>query len=99
MPELPEVETIVRDAQRLLTGKKIARMEVFFKPIVHTPLKPFIKTLNGATIKGASRRAKFILLELDRPFILMVHLKMTGQLLVSDKKEKDKHTHVIFHLS
>jgi formamidopyrimidine-DNA glycosylase len=82
MPELPEVETIKRDLEKIILGKKIS--EVF----VHNPKvlreissNEFKKGLVGATFKNILRRAKVLILELSNGKSLVIHLKMTGQLV------------------
>jgi len=69
MPELPEVETLKRELTRVLIGKKIKKVEGNFK------LK-----LTGRKIVGLERRAKILIFKLDSGYLL-VHLKMTGQLV------------------
>jgi len=69
MPELPEVETLKRELARVLVGKKIRKIEGDFK------LKPA-----GREIVGLERRAKILIFKLDSGYLL-VHLKMTGQLV------------------
>ncbi len=99
MPELPEVEVIRRQAHKALAGKKIDRIEVYTRSLVRTPLPAFKRSLKGAVVKSVSRRAKYLLFEFVQPLVLLVHLKMTGQLLYSPTRKKDKHTHVIFRFS
>ncbi len=78
MPELPEVETIVRELDQVLPGKKIVGVEV-------GRTKSFVgdeKELVGKTIKGVQRRSKMTVIEFaDFPKKLVIHLKMTGQLI------------------
>jgi len=99
MPELPEVETILKGIKKELIGKKISKAEVLFRGIVKTPVRTFQGELAGAVIRGASRRSKFLLMELDKPFVVLIHLKMTGQLLYSRERRKTPHTHLILHFS
>jgi formamidopyrimidine-DNA glycosylase len=82
MPELPEVETVRRDLVKFLTGKKIIALKVFSLNTVKTPSTTFSKKLKGATITALKRRGKLLIIELDRPnLFLLIHLKMTGQLI------------------
>ncbi len=81
MPELPEVETVRRGLQRLIVGKKVAR-------VTHDTPKSFPNSesdvrefLVGSTILEARRRAKVLLIDLDTDYTLVIHLKMTGQLV------------------
>lgn len=81
MPELPEVETVRRGLERLTVGKKIVQVthdtpKSF--PSVPTDVNEF---LIGSTIQTARRRAKVLLLDLSTDHTLVIHLKMTGQLV------------------
>ena len=81
MPELPEVETVRRGLQLLVTGKKVVRETHDWPkgfPNAPTDVKRF---LIGATIVGIRRRAKVLLIDLDSGYTLVTHLKMTGQLV------------------
>jgi len=82
MPELPEVETIRRDLARVIIGKTITKLTIknagSIKPVTAKQIK---KDLLGATIIKTGRRAKILILTLDTENHLLVHLKMTGQLI------------------
>lgn len=82
MPELPEVETIKRGLGRLIPGKKVLAVECLDSP-KSFPNSPGDAQafLVGATIVGVARRAKMVIIELSSGYSLMVHLKMTGQLV------------------
>lgn len=83
MPELPEVETVVRDLDRLVSGATITDAHVLRERNLATPDAPsFIEAVKGRTILGTRRRAKWIIVELSGGLLLLVHLRMTGQLLV-----------------
>ncbi len=100
MPELPEVETIVRTLRLYLIGKKIRSIEVITPKIIRSPLPLALRTLKQATIIDIKRIGKMILILLDPPASLAVHLKMTGQLLLQPSETPvDKHTHVIWTLA
>ncbi|HEU4881134.1 MAG TPA: bifunctional DNA-formamidopyrimidine glycosylase/DNA-(apurinic or apyrimidinic site) lyase [Longimicrobium sp.] len=98
MPELPEVETIVRDLARLLPGSTIKKIEVFKADLIEgdTP-EGFAKKIKGRKIRGVTRRAKNIVMDLggDR---LLVNLGMTGRLLVTRAKDEEP-THLGVRLS
>lgn len=82
MPELPEVETIVRDLARLVPGAAIREVEVAHPDLIEgEDADAFAAGLRGRRIERVSRRAKNILLRLDRG-LLVVNLGMTGRLLV-----------------
>ena len=90
MPELPEVETVVRSLQAL-KGRTILNVEVTQRRILRGDLGP----VAGNKILSVSRRGKFIVLELQVGYLL-VHLGMTGKLLLNG--EITKHTHAVFTL-
>lgn len=99
MPELPEVETIVRGLREKLIGRQIRSVQVRTPTLLRSPLITFRKQLTGAIIRKIERKGKFILIGLGNGSWLIIHLKMTGQLLlIPEGRPADKHTHLIFHL-
>ncbi|MFH1657526.1 MAG: bifunctional DNA-formamidopyrimidine glycosylase/DNA-(apurinic or apyrimidinic site) lyase [bacterium] len=86
MPELPEVETVRRDLALRIVGKKISEVEVRSPKLVRNKLKDFVSALQGNEIKEIKRRAKLLVLELKQGYLL-IHLKMTGQLIYRKNKE------------
>jgi formamidopyrimidine-DNA glycosylase len=90
MPELPEVETVRSGLEKYILGRKIKTAECFhprtLKPNSIAPLGAVI----GAKIKAVKRRGKFLWLELDRDFLLVAHLGMSGQLLVQPAKAQEQ---------
>ncbi len=103
MPELPEVETIRRDLQGEVVGRKIKLVEVRNGRTVrrHPSAKQFRAQLEGRSIKSIDRAGKYLLLSLDDGGTLVVHLGMSGQLLraKSAKEAKVPHTHAIIHFT
>jgi len=100
MPELPEVETIVRCLRPHLSGLQVRSVRLLFPPIVRDPGRFPLKKLIGRWISGLRRRGKMILLDFSGGVTLIVHLKMTGQLLFCrQSKPPDKHTHFILGFS
>lgn len=101
MPELPEVETIRRQLIESVKGKKIKTVQVIYPKAVRLiKMNRFLVGLKNSKIIGVGRRAKLLLIHLSNKNTLIVHLKMTGRLLL--KKDKDlpnKSTEVIFDLS
>ena len=97
MPELPEVETVRHAMQRHLVGRQIVQVSTSDKrlrePLPHRRLK----ALAGDRFTAARRRAKFLLLDLESGYTLLVHLGMSGNLLLRPGGEK--HDHVIFAMS
>jgi formamidopyrimidine-DNA glycosylase len=100
MPELPEVETIAADLRPHLVGRTIVRCELRFPTIVrHPEPEVFLDLITGRRIEAVGRRGKFILIALESPRLLVVHLGMTGQLrLVDPATPIANHTHVILDL-
>jgi formamidopyrimidine-DNA glycosylase len=82
MPELPEVETIKRELTRTLTGKIISEVHVLWpKTVSPTSANSFTELVINKKILGLERRAKMILIHLSGHLSLIIHLKMTGQLI------------------
>ena len=79
MPELPEVEHVVRALGRAITGRRIVAVDLKLKKLAAGSPSTFIRKLRGAQIQSVSRRGKFILLHLDSGNVLTVHLRMTGK--------------------
>lgn len=96
MPELPEIETIRRELERDVVGKRIKAVEVQgTRTVRRLPKKEFITRLDGVKITGVSRKGKYLILQLDSGDVLVIHLRMSGQLLrTANKDEVAKHTHV-----
>lgn len=97
MPELPEVETIRRQLEREAVGKRIKSVEVHgTRTVRRQPKKQLITRLEGAKITGVARKGKFLQLTLDTGDLLIVHLRMSGQLVRTAAKDPVvKHTHVV----
>ncbi|MFH2104905.1 MAG: bifunctional DNA-formamidopyrimidine glycosylase/DNA-(apurinic or apyrimidinic site) lyase [Parcubacteria group bacterium] len=111
MPELPEVETIRRDLQRKIVGKKITEVKVRKLKIVKGSQPAFRRALIGNSFAKISRRGKLLILELKKgEKYLLIHLKMTGQLIYQARgqiiagghgwpqigKLPNKYSHIIF---
>ncbi len=100
MPELPEVETVRRGLERFVVGRRVHRVEVRRERTVRrTSRRAVVDGLTGATIVAANRRGKYLLLPLDTGDELMIHLRMSGQVLVAAPgTPRPPHTHVVLHL-
>lgn len=97
MPELPEVETIKRELKKAILGKKITEVCVHRPAIIREPgVEKFKKELAGTTIRKILRKAKVLILELSSRKSLVIHLKMTGQLVYPGDGKKSR---VSFKLS
>lgn len=89
MPELPDVEATRRYLLNSgLAGCSVKNVELFWSRAVRTPgIEDFVLTLCGQRIESVGRRAKFLLFPLDQGWTLVMHLRMTGSLLVEDADE------------
>ncbi|OCX63405.1 DNA-formamidopyrimidine glycosylase [Thioclava sp. SK-1] len=107
MPELPEVETVRRGLLPAMEGKVIMRADIN-RPDLRWPLPSRMKErLEGARVRQLRRRSKYILADLDSGESLLVHLGMSGRMLVSgvavgdfhlDHPAAQKHDHVVLHM-
>jgi formamidopyrimidine-DNA glycosylase len=111
MPELPEVEHVVRALRRSVLGRQIVAAEVRLPKLVSpSRTSTFNRKLRGLRIAAVNRRGKFILIELERDArapgpatapsqVLVVHLRMTGKFMVLTPDDPlPKHAHAIFYL-
>ncbi|OAB43886.1 DNA-formamidopyrimidine glycosylase [Paenibacillus antarcticus] len=101
MPELPEVETIIRTLNVLVKGKTIDHVSVHLARIIQRPddIEEFAFLLEGHTILGVERRGKFIRILLDG-LVIVSHLRMEGRYgLYASEEPVEKHTHVVFHFN
>ena len=100
MPELPEVEHVVRALRNAVTGRRIISAELKLARIApDASASQFKRKLRGAVINGVSRRGKYILIELDNNRVLLTHLRMTGKFVsLTIEQSLPSHAHVIFYL-
>ncbi|HET7275238.1 MAG TPA: bifunctional DNA-formamidopyrimidine glycosylase/DNA-(apurinic or apyrimidinic site) lyase [Longimicrobiaceae bacterium] len=98
MPELPEVETIVRDLNGLISGLTISSAEVVRPDLIGGSVEVFQEGLRGRRIDSITRRAKNILFHVGDD-LLIVNLGMTGRLMVTTPDEEAPHLGVRFGLS
>lgn len=99
MPELPEVETVVRDLQPRLTGRRIAAVRTSRKALRRRWTPAWADALRERTIAAVARRGKWIVMHCDDGCFLVVHLGMTGQLVVTPADAaRQNHTHLIITL-
>jgi formamidopyrimidine-DNA glycosylase len=91
MPELPEVETVKQELEKAVLGKKITEVCIHNPAVIRQPsADKFKKELSGATIKNILRKAKVLILELSDGKSLVIHLKMTGQLIYPGDGKKSR---------
>lgn len=100
MPELPEVETIKRVIEPQIQGHLIEAVTVKRAEVVAYPAADeFCGRLTGQTVSHMERRGKFLMICLNSGGCIILHLRMTGCLLLTPKElPEEKHTHIIFHL-
>ena len=114
MPELPEVETVRRGLEPVMTGVKLLHVEQRRANLRFAFPPDFVARLEGRTITALERRAKYLLGALDSGEVLMIHLGMSGRMTIHQPDAKDtatvgdfhhrqahyaKHDHVVFHLA
>jgi formamidopyrimidine-DNA glycosylase len=112
MPELPEVETVRRGLQPAMEGAKILKAEARRKDLRFPFQKDFVARLEGQTVTGLGRRAKYLMADLASGDVLLMHLGMSGSFRVVAGDEKNTpgkfhhprgedraHDHVVFHMS
>lgn len=99
MPELPEVETVVRDLRPILVGNRLASIRRSAKHLRKKWNKSWEPLLIGRRVTAIRRRGKWILIDLDANGMMVIHLGMTGQLtVVPCATDVALHTHLIFTL-
>jgi formamidopyrimidine-DNA glycosylase len=112
MPELPEVETVRRGLEPVMDGARFSKVEVHRGDLRWPLPKDFGERLQGRTVTGLGRRAKYLLLDVSSGDVLLMHLGMSGSFHVFRKSgseelgryyhEREKHAahdHVVFHMS
>jgi formamidopyrimidine-DNA glycosylase len=101
MPELPEVETVARSLERRLNGRKILDISNEWPNHLAThDLDTMRDRISGTTVEGISRRGKYIVFALNSGDSMIIHLKMTGQLLIQPcSTPVPDHVHTVFLLS
>lgn len=101
MPELPEVETIVRALRRPLLGRTIVDVRNDWPQHIATPeFTELHERIRGRQVEALDRRGKFLRFDLDGGEHLLIHLKMSGQLMVVGVDSPlDKHVHTVFALN
>ncbi len=112
MPELPEVEVVRRSLSKFVSGQKINKVSIFNDKLRFKISQNFEKNILKQKITSVSRRAKFLLINLQNNKAILIHLGMTGKIFIRNKKDnstlitsfyynkkfKKKHNHIIFHL-
>jgi formamidopyrimidine-DNA glycosylase len=111
MPELPEVETVRRGLQPAMEGARFAKVEVRHRGLRWPVARDFEKRLNGQTVEGIGRRAKYLLADLSSGDVLLMHLGMSGSMRLAgpdnvtpgnyyhQRADRRSHDHIVFHMS
>ena len=112
MPELPEVETVRRGLAPVMEGARFDKVEARRGDLRWPLPKDFVRRLEGQTVTGLGRRAKYILADLSSGEVLLIHLGMSGSFRVAKggedstpgdfHRERSKmaaHDHIVFHMS
>jgi len=109
VPELPEVETVRRGLAPAMEGARIDKVEVRHRGLRWPIAKDFEKRIEGQTVEGLGRRAKYLTADLSSGDVLIMHLGMSGSFRVGHESrpgiyyhettKSTAHDHVVFHLS
>ena len=112
MPELPEVETVRRGLEPAMDGARFSKVELRRGDLRWPLPKDFVARLEGKTVTGLGRRAKYLLTDLSSGDVLVMHLGMSGSFHVFEKERQTApgayyhelakhkaHDHVVFHMS
>lgn len=98
MPELPEVEVVVAGLKPHIINQTITNVAVSEKRLRLPYPENFFETLMGATITNLERRAKYIIAHLSNNHHAIIHLGMSGKLLLTENVKQSPHNHVIIEL-
>jgi formamidopyrimidine-DNA glycosylase len=112
MPELPEVETVRRGLQPVMEGARFTKVEAHRGDLRWPLSKDFVARLEGKTVAGLGRRAKYLLVDLSSGEVLLMHLGMSGSFRVAlaghektpgdfhhERSKASAHDHIVFHMS
>jgi formamidopyrimidine-DNA glycosylase len=109
VPELPEVETVRRGLAPAMEGARIAKVEVRDRRLRWPIAKDFEKRVQGQTVEGLGRRAKYLTADLSSGDVLLMHLGMSGSFRIGkdakpglyyhERSKSTAHDHVVFHMS
>jgi len=97
MPELPEVETVRKELSAVLTGQRIESAAVYCNRLRNPIPDSFAADVAGLTVHEVQRRGKYLIILTDKEKALLIHLGMTGKLLLKSKDSQlEKHDHIVF---
>lgn len=101
MPELPEVETIVRGLRTQINDQTIQAVNIVYAPIIKMPTEAFVSSILHQKIVNVERFGKYILIVLANQKVIQIHLRMEGKFFITTEAKDellDKHIHLIFKL-
>ena len=100
VPELPDVEAVVRALRRQAVGRRIRAARVFSPSTIRSPgPRAFARRVRGRTIRAVGRRGKYLLINLDHRWMMVAHLRMTGDFVVAVRgTPRPPHARVVFPL-
>lgn len=112
MPELPEVETVRRGLEPAMQNARFLKVEARRKNLRFPLPRNFVERLEGSSVTGLGRRAKYLLADLSSGDVLLMHLGMSGSFRLAkadqartpggfhhERPKDEKHDHVVFHMS
>jgi formamidopyrimidine-DNA glycosylase len=100
MPELPEVETIRNELSPQVVGQSFTGVTVFDEKLVESGSPEDVnRGIAGQKVESLRRRGKYLIFELSTGRSLIMHLRMTGSLLLNPPREDDRYARAVFHLS
>jgi formamidopyrimidine-DNA glycosylase len=112
MPELPEVETVRRGLEPAMQNARFLKVEARRKNLRFPLPRNFVARLQGNSVTGLGRRAKYLLADLSSGDVLLMHLGMSGSFRLAkadqarapgdfhhERSKDEKHDHVVFHMS
>ncbi len=96
MPELPEVETVVRTLEKQIKNQRIKKVDIYWDRIIVGDVSSFKKKLKGQHFRKFKRRGKYLIFVMD-DLTLVTHLRMEGKFFQKNKRDTiEKHEHVVF---
>jgi len=99
MPELPEVETVVRALRHRVAGRRLSHLRIWQPGIIESDLNVFRRRATGVRVIGVRRRGKWIVIDLDTGDTILAHLRMTGSFAIVDAgTPRHKHEHLEWRL-
>jgi formamidopyrimidine-DNA glycosylase len=101
MPELPDVEYVARRLRGAIAGRRVTRVDIVDRTVVRSPgPRAFVRRLRGRRIEDVARRGKYLLVYLSAGMVMVGHLRMTGDFVVTPRRDARRpHTRLILGLN